>query len=92
MIKHTEAVENALLLDQTREAIASGEARRILDASHLTPADAARAVGVSRSAVLFWLSGRRSPTGAAALRFGRLIQGLARARATTGRSCGPGDP
>jgi DNA-binding transcriptional regulator YiaG len=69
---------NALtLLSEVRSAVQSGEAVKLREAAMLTQGELARAIGVSAAAVCRWESGRRRPSGDAALRYGRMLRVLA---------------
>lgn len=59
-----------------RAAVASGEARRLREAAHLSIGEVARACGVDQSTVWRWERGNRSPRGASALRYADLIDSL----------------
>lgn len=65
-------------LAKVRAACASGEARRIRQAARLSLADVAGAIGVDLTAISRWERGERSPRGAAALRYGELLDRLER--------------
>jgi DNA-binding transcriptional regulator YiaG len=66
-------------LQALRERTASGQAREIRMAARLTQSDIARSVGVHFSTLSRWESGERLPRGDAALRYGALLDRLAKA-------------
>ncbi len=59
-----------------REKLASGEARRVRLARNIRLSEAARAVGVSSSALCRWESGKLSPRYQHAARYARVLDGL----------------
>jgi DNA-binding transcriptional regulator YiaG len=59
-----------------RDALASGEAQKIRERSHLTTGDIARAIDVTPSSVWRYEQLVRSPRGPVALRYGRLLRRL----------------
>lgn len=65
-------------LAYVRAACASGEARRIRLAARLSLADVAGAISADLSAISRWERGERVPRGAAALRYGQLLDRLGR--------------
>jgi DNA-binding transcriptional regulator YiaG len=66
------------LIAQTRADLASGAARRARSAIGLRQGEVAAAIGVGRSTVTQWESGKRVPDSAHALAYGRLLRDLAR--------------
>lgn len=69
---------DAELLARVRQRVRSGEAQLIRERAGLTRSECAGVVQVSREALQKWELGDRSPTGAAALRYGRLLDRLCR--------------
>jgi len=65
-------------LQAARRAGASGSARRIRQAAGLSQAEVAAVLGVAQTTVASWETGRRVPRGPAAVRYGRLLEELAR--------------
>lgn len=61
-----------------RAALQSGECRRDRKAARVSAAEIAQALGVSRTTVGDWEAGRKMPTAAHALAYGRLLRDLAR--------------
>ena len=59
-----------------REDLASGAARKFRVAARVSAAEVARVVGVSRSAVSDWETGRCGPTAGHALAYGRALTAL----------------
>jgi DNA-binding transcriptional regulator YiaG len=59
-----------------REMTASGEARRIRERAHLTGSEGAAIVRVPAPTFQSWESGRRRPTGEAALRYAEFLTEL----------------
>jgi DNA-binding transcriptional regulator YiaG len=76
----TDCIDDAVQLADLRRMCATGEARRIRLDARLTVPEIARAVGVSHPSIYRWESGRRTPTGTAARRYGALLVALARKR------------
>ena len=72
--------EEAQLLDlvDVRAIARSGRAREIRLVSALSLADVARAVGTSAPTIYRWENGHRRPCGEQALRYGALLDALAR--------------
>jgi DNA-binding XRE family transcriptional regulator len=66
------------MIAQTRADLASGNARLAREAAKITQGEAASALGVSRSGVSHWESGRSVPSAEHALAYGRLLRQLAR--------------
>jgi DNA-binding transcriptional regulator YiaG len=67
-------------LAEVRQLARSGAAKRIRLNANLAVTDVARAVGVAPSTTWRWEEGQRTPTGAAALRWKRLLDRLAAQR------------
>lgn len=65
-------------LAAVRRLTASGEAQQILDAAQVSKSEAARTVDVSPAAISRWNAGQRRPCGAAAVRYGKLLEQLRR--------------
>lgn len=61
-----------------RKMIRTGDAARIRKAAHVPQAAIGRDVGVSAPCVSKWESGKRTPTGPAALRYLRVLERLRR--------------
>lgn len=59
-----------------RQALLSGKARRIREASRLTTGEAAAAIQVTAVTVWRWENGHRVPRRDAALRYGQLLRTL----------------
>lgn len=64
-------------LARARELAATGEAKRIRVNARLTLSEFADACEVDTSTIWRWEVGRRSPRGAAAVRYARLLESLA---------------
>lgn len=62
-----------------REMAATGEARRIRQATRSTLQDVATTCGVTHTTVIRWESGQRVPRGLPALRYARVLRMLASA-------------
>jgi DNA-binding transcriptional regulator YiaG len=74
---------DAVRIAVAREMYASGEARAIRQAAHLSQGEVARAIGACRSAVAHWEIGNRLPRGDLAVRVYELLTALSsRARQT----------
>jgi DNA-binding XRE family transcriptional regulator len=69
---------DVLILAEVRQSCASGLARQLREAAKITRGEVAGAVGVTGRAIGLWETGQRSPTGEAALAYGRLLRQLAR--------------
>lgn len=63
-------------LSDVRALTASGAARTIRTGARLSLSEVGAACGVGASAVHRWETGRRSPRGEAALRYGALLRAL----------------
>lgn len=59
-----------------RELAREGQARRLRQQAELSLSEVGLAVGVSASTVCKWERARRRPTGAAALRYARLLESI----------------
>jgi hypothetical protein len=70
------AYERVHLVGLARQAVATGEFRRLVLRSGLTARDVALAVGCSPAAVQSWLSGRSLPTTRYAVALGRWLDHL----------------
>jgi DNA-binding transcriptional regulator YiaG len=70
-----------LLVTRARADLKSGAAREVRVACGLTQTEIAAQVGVSSVAVSRWEAGNRTPRGAAALRYARLLDALQKAGA-----------
>jgi DNA-binding transcriptional regulator YiaG len=70
--------DQALSLARVRAMAQSGRAREIRLAAKLSLYDVAGAIGSNASSVQRWESGARRPYGAPALRYGSLLDALAR--------------
>lgn len=70
--------DEAALIAWVRQAAASGHGRAIRQKARLSQAEMGRALGVTHAAVNGWETGRRSPSGAVALRYGELLRTLER--------------
>lgn len=70
-------------LAAVRRRVESGEARRLREASGITGPEMAAAVGVGTPTLWRWENGQRRPRGAAALRYGELLEQLAQMSAPT---------
>lgn len=70
--------DELLVLARVRALCASGTARSIRLAAGLHQTEVAGAVAVSAAAVSRWEAGLRTPTGDAAVRYGRLLEELLR--------------
>lgn len=73
---HPTNPEEAADLAHLRSLMRSGAARGVRIAAGLSLGEAAAAAGVSASAVCRWEAQQRTPSGAAALRYGRLLARL----------------
>jgi transcriptional regulator with XRE-family HTH domain len=62
------------LLIEAREAVASGRAVRLRQDAGLSQREVARAVGVTPGCITRWELGERRPTGAVAVRYGRVLR------------------
>lgn len=69
---------DVLLLIQARRASKSGVAAMIRHRARLSQAELGSVIGVTAPAVSRWETGERRPVGAAALRYARLLDTLAR--------------
>lgn len=69
-----------LLVTRARADLKSGAARSLRLACDLTQTEVAAQAGVSSAAVSRWEAGDRTPRGAAALRYARLMDALRRER------------
>jgi transcriptional regulator with XRE-family HTH domain len=67
-----------MTIAQARADLASGAARDTRRAARLSQAEVAAELGVARSAVGHWESGRSIPSAEHALAYGRLLRQLAR--------------
>lgn len=65
-------------ISRTRADLASGAARQAREAAKVTQAEMASALGVSRSALGHWETGRSVPSAEHALAYGRLLARLGR--------------
>jgi DNA-binding transcriptional regulator YiaG len=70
-------MSRALLLAEARELARSGEARELRLKARLSLAELAQDVGVHATSVFAWESGRRKPSGDAAVRYAGLLRELA---------------
>jgi transcriptional regulator with XRE-family HTH domain len=70
--------EQALALARVRALAQSGRAREVRLAAQLSLYDVAGAIGSTASSVLRWEQGVRRPYGEPALRYGSLLEALAR--------------
>ncbi len=70
--------ETLRLLLEARGAAQTGDARRLRLAAGLAQTEVARSLGVAPSCLSRWESGRRRPTGDAAIRWAWLLRDLAR--------------
>ncbi|MFJ6235081.1 helix-turn-helix domain-containing protein [Streptomyces griseus] len=59
-----------------RATVASGEARRLRVAAHLSISEMAKGCNVDQSTVWRWEKGLRTPRGSGALRYGALLDSL----------------
>jgi DNA-binding transcriptional regulator YiaG len=64
------------VIAQTRDDLASGRARAARNEARITQAEFASVLGVHRSAVSHWESGRSVPSAPHALAYGRLLRQL----------------
>lgn len=64
------------LIAATRSDLASGRARQAREAARVTQTEMAGTLGVHRSAIGHWESGRCAPGAAHALAYGRLLRTL----------------
>ena len=69
-------VEELLLLAEVRHLTSSGQARRIRECAGISQAELGAAIGVTVPAVSKWETGDRSPTGAGAIRYARLLRAI----------------
>jgi DNA-binding transcriptional regulator YiaG len=76
-------LDDLTLIAEARELLASGRATEMRKVARLSQGEVALFCGVDPAAVSRWESGQRSPRGAAAIRFARLMREL-EGRATTG--------
>ena len=70
--------EDVLTLARVRELAESGRAREVRLASRLSLYDVAGAIGSTASTIQRWESGLRRPYGVPAMRYGALLDALAR--------------
>jgi DNA-binding XRE family transcriptional regulator len=66
------------IIMQTRAELASGDARQARATARITQGEMASALGVSRSALGHWETGRSVPSAEHALAYGRLLRQLAK--------------
>jgi DNA-binding transcriptional regulator YiaG len=66
-------------LARVRELAASGRARLIREQARLSLSDISNVVGVDKTSIFRWETGKRRPTGQAAVRWLRLLEELLRA-------------
>jgi len=78
----TAANEQLLDLIGVRQLAKSGAARGIRTAAGLSLADVGGAIGVAAATVQRWENGLRRPYGEAALRYGALLEALAKVHAS----------
>lgn len=71
------ARDDVLRLAQVRQATASGAARELRISARLSRSEAAEFCGVDQSTIWRWENAQRTPRGAAALRYARLLETLA---------------
>lgn len=67
----------ALLVVEAREASHSGRGATVRTAAGLSRGELARAIGVNQSSISRWESGKRRPSGDAAIRYARMLRVLA---------------
>jgi DNA-binding transcriptional regulator YiaG len=67
-----------LIIAEAREAADSGTARAARTGARLTQREIGSACGVSAKTVAMWETGQRTPQGAAALAYGKVLRELAR--------------
>lgn len=68
--------DDLLALRRVRALVKSGSAHGVRVAAQLSRAEVARAAQISERALFRWEKGERLPHGAAALRYGRLLDAL----------------
>ena len=68
---------NLKLLVEARAATRTGSAARLRRSAGLSQSEIARAASVNPATVYRWESGERQPTGAAAIRYARVLRVLA---------------
>jgi len=68
--------DDLLLVAQARADAKSGRAREIRRAAGVSQSEVAATCGVDRVAVSLWESGRRTPRGEPAVRYGRVLRML----------------
>jgi DNA-binding transcriptional regulator YiaG len=73
--------DDLLLLARTRQMVRDGRARDVREGSDLSQHEVGQAVGVTAAAVSRWECGQRLPRTGAALRYARLLEAIAKARA-----------
>jgi DNA-binding transcriptional regulator YiaG len=69
---------DVLILAEVRASCDSGTARQLREGARLSRSEVGDACGVSGRAVGHWETGARSPTGAPAVEYGKLLRQLAR--------------
>jgi DNA-binding XRE family transcriptional regulator len=67
-----------LAISRARALVASGEARRIREAAHLTQDEIGKTIGASKVTVSSYETGRRVPVSRIALRYARVLDELSR--------------
>jgi DNA-binding transcriptional regulator YiaG len=67
---------NLIEVSRIRKLAGSGLAKEIRVRAGISQSEVAEALGFDRSTVHRWEFGERSPRGAAALRYGELLEGL----------------
>lgn len=75
-----------LLLADIREAVRSGEARRVRQAARISRSEVAAVCGVDQSTVARWENDQRSPRGAAGLKYAQIVAQLRDAAGTKAAS------
>jgi DNA-binding transcriptional regulator YiaG len=73
-------------LARVRHLVESGEAKTLRTDLNLSLGDIAIAIKVDQSTVYRWEHNKRKPRGAAAIRYGRLLEALARERSEPART------
>jgi DNA-binding XRE family transcriptional regulator len=67
-----------LMLTEMRESCTTGVARKLREAARLTQREVGESCDVSGQTIALWETGKRTPTGAPALAYAKLLRQLAR--------------
>lgn len=74
--------EELLLLSEARQLAVSGRGRQIRETAGVSQSELSAAISTTVAGISKWESGQRRPTGAAAIRYARLMRELAKHLAT----------